>query len=307
MASADTERRRRPRQPRSQPDSLQITSRDRLGHARSIGARVVGAGDGGLGVTTILPLEAGSLVSVEGTLTSDGRPVQIRGRARVIYCLSLQTGGHRLGLSFEQAAANAAGGAEEPASTESLDCYEVLQLSPNADLDTIHRVYRLLAQRLHPDNADTGDGNAFKRLVTAYRVLSDPEQRAAYDVRHRSRTRRYWRIFDQSTAGDGPDAEKRKRHGILSLLYTKRVREPNQPHLTIMEIEELLACPRDHLECSLWYLKENAWIQRGDNGRYVITATGFDQAEALGVSVLRPDRLLTTGELFAPLAAAAAE
>ena len=35
------------------------------------------------------------------------------------------------------------------------DFYEVLQISPNADPDTIHRIYRLLAQRFHPDNAET--------------------------------------------------------------------------------------------------------------------------------------------------------
>ena len=33
-----------------------------------------------------------------------------------------------------------------------IDYYEVLQISPNADPDTVHRVYRLLAQRFHPDN-----------------------------------------------------------------------------------------------------------------------------------------------------------
>ena len=37
------------------------------------------------------------------------------------------------------------------------DHYEVLQISPNAEPDTVHRVYRLLAQRLHPDNAQTGN------------------------------------------------------------------------------------------------------------------------------------------------------
>jgi DnaJ-class molecular chaperone len=32
------------------------------------------------------------------------------------------------------------------------DHYDTLQVSANADLDTIHRVYRMLAQRFHPDN-----------------------------------------------------------------------------------------------------------------------------------------------------------
>jgi hypothetical protein len=37
-----------------------------------------------------------------------------------------------------------------------LDYYEVLQISPNAEQETLHRVYRLLAQRLHPDKTIGG-------------------------------------------------------------------------------------------------------------------------------------------------------
>src|SRR6187402_2681590 len=62
------------------------------------------------------------------------------------------------------------------------DYYEVLQISPNADPDTVHRVYRLLAQRFHPDNQSTGDSEKFRTLTEAYQVLGDPEQRAQYDV-----------------------------------------------------------------------------------------------------------------------------
>ena len=41
--------------------------------------------------------------------------------------------------------------------TKEIDYYEFLQISPNADQDTIHRVYRFLAARFHPDNPDSGD------------------------------------------------------------------------------------------------------------------------------------------------------
>ena len=36
--------------------------------------------------------------------------------------------------------------------TKTLDYYEFLQISPHADTETIHRVYRYLAARFHPDN-----------------------------------------------------------------------------------------------------------------------------------------------------------
>ena len=64
------------------------------------------------------------------------------------------------------------------------DYYETLQVSSNAQPETIHRVYRLLAKQFHPDNRDTGDASRFRLIHEAYGVLSDPEQRAQYDVTH---------------------------------------------------------------------------------------------------------------------------
>ena len=69
---------------------------------------------------------------------------------------------------------------------KNLDYYEFLQISPNADPDTIHRVYRFLAARFHPDNPVSGDPEKFFMLKTAYDVLSDSTRRAAYDVQRRS-------------------------------------------------------------------------------------------------------------------------
>jgi curved DNA-binding protein len=75
-----------------------------------------------------------------------------------------------------------------------LDYYEVLQVSPNAEPDTVHRVYRLLAQRFHPDNRETGSDERFRALQEAYAVLSNPEKRAQYDVHHARLTRERWRL-----------------------------------------------------------------------------------------------------------------
>src|SRR5487761_1814211 len=97
-----------------------------------------------------------------------------------------------------------------------IDYYEVLQISPNADSETIHRIYRILAQRFHPDNRDTGDTEAFRNLTQAYQILSDPERRAGCDVRSREMRRLTWKIFDQPNSAQGPEAERRKRYGILS-------------------------------------------------------------------------------------------
>lgn len=160
-----------------------------------------------------------------------------------------------------------------------LDYYEVLQISPNAQSETIQRVYRLLAQLHHPDNKETGDVEAFNHVLEAYRVLSDPERRAAYDVEHRMVTGLRWKIFDQASSTHGIEAEKRKRLGVLSLLCTKRINDGSNPSLSLFDFEQLLGCPREHLELSLWYLRESGRIQRTDNGRYQLTCKGLEMLE----------------------------
>jgi curved DNA-binding protein CbpA len=65
-----------------------------------------------------------------------------------------------------------------------IDYYEDLQVSSNADIETIERVYRLLAKRYHPDNNGSGNTEKFTRITEAYKVLTDPEKRAAFDVKY---------------------------------------------------------------------------------------------------------------------------
>ena len=50
---------------------------------------------------------------------------------------------------------------------------------------------------------------------------------------------------------------------------------------------------REHLEFSIWYLKENGLITRMDNGRLAVTAKGVDWAEQEEAAErMRTDRLL---------------
>ncbi len=58
--------------------------------------------------------------------------------------------------------------------------YDVLGVEPTATGTEIHQRYRERAQVLHPDHG--GDTAAFRRLNEAFRVLSDPERRRAYDA-----------------------------------------------------------------------------------------------------------------------------
>lgn len=162
-----------------------------------------------------------------------------------------------------------------------VDLYELMQISPNADSDTIHRVYRILAQRFHPDNHESGDAQVFRQITEAYKVLGDSTERAAYDVKHRASKRLNWKIFDQTNSAQGVDSERRKRHGVLEILYRKRSMQPEQPAVSLKELEDLLGVPKEHLEFTIWYLKEGQYLTRADNGRVTITLRGVDLTEEL--------------------------
>ena len=49
-------------------------------------------------------------------------------------------------------------------SNEIEDYYELLQVSDVAEPETINRVYRMLAQRYHPDNRETGNESRFRAI-----------------------------------------------------------------------------------------------------------------------------------------------
>ena len=123
-------------------------------------------------------------------------------------------------------------------------------------------------------------------------MLSDPEKRAGYDAQHKVCRERRWQIFDQDRATRGVKAERAKREGIMGLLYTKRVNEPASATMDAREFEQLLGVPREHLDFSLWYLREQALVTRSDNGRYQITVKGVDQAEQIDVAWVKADHLL---------------
>jgi curved DNA-binding protein CbpA len=162
-----------------------------------------------------------------------------------------------------------------------VDYYEVLQLSSSADPDTIHRVYRLLAQRFHPDNAETGNEAQFRLLSEAYHVISDPERRAQYDAVHARQQQQRWRLV-ASAANSENDFEKEQlvRLTVLEVLYTRRRLEPDSPGQTPADLETLIGTAREHLEFAIWYLGQKKFVTRSDNSTLMITAEGVEFLEA---------------------------
>ena len=177
-------------------------------------------------------------------------------------------------------------------SEEPLDYYEALQVSPAAEFDTIQRIYRLLAQRFHPDNGETGDAARFRAVHEAYETLSDPEKRAKYDVIHHQRKQDRWRLVSAGAKVEEDfELEQINRLTVLEALQAKRRLEPGGEGMPVGELEALTGRPREHLEFTVWYLKEKKFVARDDSARLLITADGVDFLEHNYRANLRRKRL----------------
>jgi len=160
------------------------------------------------------------------------------------------------------------------------DYYEVLEISPNANSETIDRIFRFFAQRYHPDNPDTGNRLRFDETVEAYSTLRDPVKRAQYDILHKE----HW-VSQRGLAEEASDLKGSERDVViqgrlLSILYVKRRREMDNPGIGNVELERLMGCPREHLEFHIWYLKQKGWIGTLENGLLAITVEGVDRAHS---------------------------
>ncbi len=163
---------------------------------------------------------------------------------------------------------------------KAIDFYEVLQTSPSAEPEMIHRIYRLLAQRFHPDNQETGDPNRFRIIHEAYLALSDPEKRAKYDVKLQQQKQDRWRLISTGQrAEDDFEFEQIARLTVLEALHAKRRQEPESSGIAPAELEKLLGRPREHLDFTVWYLAQKKLVQRDDSARLMITADGVDFLE----------------------------
>lgn len=179
--------------------------------------------------------------------------------------------------------------------TSTVDYYEFLQISPNADAETIHRVYRFLAARLHPDNSETGHEENFRLLRVAYDVLADPRRRAEYDA---TRSRSQAPPEPLATTIDFMDAldgELNRRLAVLAVLYYRRRTNPTFPEVNLSEIEERMGFPRDYLDFTLWYLQRKGYVSKADNAQYTLTVEGVDFVETQRSNIPTLNKLLTSG------------
>jgi|KBSMisStandDraft_5_1062788.scaffolds.fasta_scaffold197156_2 curved DNA-binding protein CbpA len=163
---------------------------------------------------------------------------------------------------------------------QSIDYYEVLQISVNADAELIQRVFRLLARRYHPDNLSSGNATVFRQLHEAYSVLSDVEKRAQYDAIHEARRHQHCRLASGAANAENDfESEQALRMTLLEVFYTRRRLDPRAPNLFPSDLEGLTGTPREHLEFTTWFLVQKSLLIRTDNSSLSITAAGVEYLE----------------------------
>jgi curved DNA-binding protein len=176
--------------------------------------------------------------------------------------------------------------------TDFIDYYDLMQISPRAEAETIKRVYKLLVSRLHPDNAETGDAESFIVLRRAFEILSDPGRRAEYDREHSVKMAT---PIDAASLAKGVDAELGRRIAILSLLYRQRMTNPEREGLSLLELQQMTRFSQEKVSFTAWYLQSKDYIRSSDNSDLVITTAGIDYVEAN----LPPDQTGASSELLA--------
>ena len=163
--------------------------------------------------------------------------------------------------------------------TAFVNWYEILGVPPDANDETLKRVFHLVASRFHPDNQDSGDLDRFLNVKTAFEVLSDEQRRKEFDEELRVHNKEPLPIFLSREFADGVGGEHNRRLGMLCLLYNQRKLNPIVPGLSVLQLERLMFMPREHLEFTVWYLKQKKLVGVDDRSSLTITSEGIDFVE----------------------------
>src|SRR5580658_6718830 len=133
-AVAKTQRRRAHRTP-ADSSVVHVEMKDGMGSTRWVTANLVDVLSDGCGLALMNFLKSGSTVVVRGRLGADRAGNHLK--AGVRWCVAKTDGTFRAGLEFLDSPSAFSQDEEQAESAVTQDCYEVMQLSPNADPDTI--------------------------------------------------------------------------------------------------------------------------------------------------------------------------
>ena len=159
------------------------------------------------------------------------------------------------------------------------DHYALLGIETNADSETIQAVYSRLAQKYHPNTAETGDKTKFDAVNLAFEVLSDPTLRASFDkvkgVDHEAGNPK----FTGAEFFDSLEEAAALRATILCILYDRRRIKSFKPSLSLRHLESMIRATTDELNFALWYIKQRGFAVNDDKSSMAITVEGMDYLE----------------------------
>jgi hypothetical protein len=177
---------------------------------------------------------------------------------------------YRLGLEFLESVADQSGDAVRDS-----PCRELVKAGVAGDNDRLERLYRSLAFRYHPDNAETGDRDIFLRVKEAYRILSAPARIESPELG----------VARRGDSSGGTDIRELadKRNLVLRLLLQRRMTDYQNAYMSAPELESLTGFPAHEIGFILWYLREKAAVLTADYSTdCAITAAGVDLLEKAG-------------------------
>ena len=161
-----------------------------------------------------------------------------------------------------------------------VDYYEVLQVSSTAEPETIHRVYRLHAQRYHPDNQETGNRSRFEEIRRSLQRAQRP--RAPGSIRHR--------LLEAAPGALAPHLERGR---VGKRLRVRAARSTDAPRGSLHPTTDGARGRRGLLDGSRGpdrqaprapgihdlVLGQKKFLQRDDSSRLIITAEGVEFLE----------------------------
>lgn len=161
-----------------------------------------------------------------------------------------------------------------------VDFYALLQVDSTCDATILEKAYRHFAHMYHPDHAETADVTKFQEVISAYKVLRDPEKRAEYDALYKAHRKTNFFEFVQhedlhlSEKSAIADAEEHEK--MLFYLYKRRREHADDPGIMAYHLQKLIDCSDESFEFHIWYLKSKGFIQATEDATLEITIEGVD-------------------------------
>lgn len=174
-----------------------------------------------------------------------------------------------------------------------VDYYAILEESPTCSSRALEAAYHSLAKRYHPDHADDADVRKFTEVISAYKALKDPQDRARYDQRYAEVTGFDFDIpkdemADERTAYSDADSHAK----ILQFLYKRRRENAQDAGVGRYLIQDMLACSEELFDFHIWYLREKGLIVLTEQGTLAITIVGVDHVISTSRTAIREKLLL---------------